>query len=111
MRGLHECMCSCPVAIDCGFLLPPLNGNVEFSETTFQSVAMYSCDQGFALVGNFIRICLVNGRWSGEEPVCRFGENLANRSLIPHPKVYAAIRSHLSLLNALSFNHIQTQSM
>ena len=64
------------VAIDCGFLPSPPNGNVELTETTFMSIAKYSCDEGFALVGNFIRVCLVNSQWSGDEPTCRFGESL-----------------------------------
>ena len=51
--------------------LGPLeNGNVVFTTTTFDSVATYSCDPGYALNGNAKRRCLADGTWSGTIPSC-----------------------------------------
>ena len=57
--------------LDCGTLSNPLNGNVTFTTTTVGSGANYSCDAGFVLMGLSSRVCVVNGSWSGEAPVCR----------------------------------------
>ena len=63
-------MASTHVAVDCGSLDSPSNGNVSLSGTTFQSVAQYSCDMGYLLVGMESRQCQANRTWSGESPVC-----------------------------------------
>lgn len=42
-----------------------------FASTVFGSVAKYSCDFGFALVGSKTRTCQLNGEWSEKEPFCR----------------------------------------
>ena len=61
-------------AFDCG-PLPSINGGaVEYSqETTFESVATYTCDAGFELVGGGMetRTCTETGEWSGDEPTCQ----------------------------------------
>ena len=36
----------------------------------FPSQAVYSCNNGYTLVGNDMRQCLVDGQWSGVEPSC-----------------------------------------
>ena len=58
-----------PTAVDCGPLLPPVNGDVSLSSTVFGGVATYSCSAGYILVGERTRECQATG-WSGEEPVC-----------------------------------------
>ena len=58
------------VAIDCGHLLNPENGQVTFIGTTLGSVANYSCNAGFILMGLPTRACGVDGSWSGEAPLC-----------------------------------------
>ena len=63
-------------AIDCGPLLPPTNGSVQFTDTGVNSVAMYQCDEGFNLVeGDQSRTCQLNAMWSGRAPVCE-GETM-----------------------------------
>lgn len=57
-------------AIDCGILQSPANGRVDFTATTFTSIAAYYCSEGFRLNGNETRECLMNGEWSGAEPQC-----------------------------------------
>lgn len=68
------------IAIDCGRLRNPPFGRVDLAGTVINARATYACIPGYVLIGNKFRICLINGRWSGETPVCRLGESL---SLIP----------------------------
>ena len=56
--------------VDCGDLDDPMNGRVSLDETVFESIATYTCDPGFVLVGNMERICQADGTWSGTEPTC-----------------------------------------
>lgn len=58
------------LVVDCGDLDPPANGDVEFSETTFESEANYSCDLNYRLEGPDRRECMENGEWSNGEPIC-----------------------------------------
>ena len=61
--------------VDCGPLSNPENGVVTFSSTQAGSTARYSCNSGFILRGNQVRVCQANGVWSGQDPVCiRNGE-------------------------------------
>ena len=59
------------IAVDCGKLDDPDYGNVELSGTTVGSKATYTCRKGYYLVGDSKRVCLYNGYWSGEAPVCK----------------------------------------
>ena len=57
--------------VDCGLLEAPDNGTVDLSAgTTFGSVAVYSCNDIFELVGSSTRTCLGTGLWSDEPPIC-----------------------------------------
>ena len=56
--------------IDCGPLGDPANGEVSVSSTTFSSVATYSCNTGYTLTGDDMRMCLGTGLWSDSEPTC-----------------------------------------
>ena len=58
------------IAIDCGPLSDPENGGVSLRGTTFGSGALYFCNTGFTLTGPSSRLCMANGSWSGEAPVC-----------------------------------------
>ena len=47
------------------------SGSVDTSRgTTYQSVAVYQCDEGYTLQGQTIAACLENGTWSGPTPTC-----------------------------------------
>ena len=46
---------------------------VSFDSVTIGSVATYTCDRAYRLVGNNMRTCTRNGAvtvWAGEEPTC-----------------------------------------
>ena len=58
-------------AVDCGSLDDPVNGQVEFTNTTVGSTANYTCNCGYFLSnGNSTRTCEANGEWSGSPPSC-----------------------------------------
>ena len=58
--------------VDCGAPQQPANGQVIHNETVFGSVANYSCNALYSIVGDASRECLANGIWSGIEPRCEF---------------------------------------
>ena len=57
----------------CPHLEAPADGSVLYSDRVVESVAQYSCNEGFSLVGGTSRICQSDGIWSGEEPICQRG--------------------------------------
>ena len=60
--------------MDCGPLDPPANGMVNTMRgTTLGNVATYTCDtaSGFVRVGMLLRVCQLNGQWSGSASTCR----------------------------------------
>ena len=64
-------MCLHNAVIDCGTLTEIEHRRVSLSfNTAYNSMATYSCDDGYTLVGNNKRECLVTGIWSGNEPFC-----------------------------------------
>ena len=52
----------------CGNLTNPENGMVEIDERF--SIANYSCNEGFQLMGPMIRNCQRDGNWTGDAPTC-----------------------------------------
>lgn len=56
--------------VDCGSLQAPLNGKVQFTDTTLGATATYSCNQGYLLVGTQQRNCKSQGMWTGDAPSC-----------------------------------------
>ena len=57
--------------IDCGQLTPPMNGFLFLNGTSFESVAEYSCETGYDLIGEESRVCTNYSTWSGEDPICQ----------------------------------------
>ena len=56
---------------DCGGLGNPEGGVVSVSETTYDSMATYSCNPRHTLImGDEERTCQSSGVWSGNEPIC-----------------------------------------
>ena len=58
------------VVINCRSLTDPINGRVMIDGTVFNSMATYTCNKGYTLIGEEIRICLGIGFWSGSDPIC-----------------------------------------
>ena len=58
-------------AVDCGNLDAPENGNISLTGTTVDSIATYTCNEGFLSVGLLTRICQINGMWSGAATICQ----------------------------------------
>ncbi|KAL8570681.1 hypothetical protein ACOMHN_039116 [Nucella lapillus] len=58
-----------PVA--CQKLSDPNHGQVNATNITFQSEAVYACDEGYNIVGDASRTCTAEARWSGSEPQCQ----------------------------------------
>ena len=57
-------------AVDCGCLRSLENGIIVFDDTTYNSEASYSCNPGYILTGNEMRICSGSGVWNGTIPIC-----------------------------------------
>ena len=55
---------------ECPELPDPPNGQVSLTGRHFQDSAVYSCDEGFTLVGVRSHTCQASGRWSGRAPEC-----------------------------------------
>lgn len=64
--------------MECATLVDPENGQVEVTGQTLGSVATYSCEDGFVLMGDRARECGPAGQWSGEAPVCTREECMLN---------------------------------
>ena len=61
-------------AVNCGSLTDPDNGIVNYSSTTYNSTATYTCDPMHVLMlfdQEPRRTCLQNGTWSGRVPFCK----------------------------------------
>ncbi len=64
------CLCNFIAVIQCPELAGPSNGIVMVSNRTIGSVATYSCDNRYNLVGAVTTECLPSEIWSNEPPVC-----------------------------------------
>ena len=58
----------------CGFLEDPCNGMVDAPSVALDSVATYSCEDGYRLIGNPTRQCQADKEWDGCRPYCELGE-------------------------------------
>ena len=47
--------------------------SVSYNSTSYNSTAIYSCENGYNLVGVAERTCLSSGNWSGDPPSCEIG--------------------------------------
>lgn len=56
---------------DCGGLPNPINGFASTpTGTSERSLATYSCDLGYVLIGATIRVCGGDGIWVPSAPTC-----------------------------------------
>ena len=54
----------------------PTNGHISYNNGTTNNrtagtVAAYSCDTGYLLVGDTTRVCQVDGSWNSNPPNCK----------------------------------------
>ena len=67
---IHPSLFSPHAVVDCGALDNPENEVVLSTDTTYNSVATYSCNAGYTLTGDDMRTCQSSGVWSGSKPTC-----------------------------------------
>ena len=48
--------------------------------TTYNGAVEYHCIPHYERVGQFLRKCMENGEWSGEEPVCQLSTGEVNEA-------------------------------
>jgi CUB/sushi domain-containing protein len=58
------------IAVNCGTEPNPINGQFSAQQTTLGSVAMYTCNTGYDLVGQESVMCQPSGEWSSSPPNC-----------------------------------------
>ena len=57
-------------AVQCPVLGGLTNGNVDYTARTVGSIASYTCNASFTLVGPASRKCRQKGKWKGSKPSC-----------------------------------------
>ena len=58
--------------VDCGAPNNPENGDVTFTLTVYNAIAVYSCDDGYNLVpSETFRTCQDDGNWSEDDRACQ----------------------------------------
>jgi len=72
-------------AVDCGSLLPPMNGTLSGDLTVFPNSVFFHCDPGFVLQGSSERACQANATWSGSSSVCEGKMPQAVKRYSTHP--------------------------
>ncbi|XP_053397800.1 neurogenic locus notch homolog protein 1-like isoform X1 [Mercenaria mercenaria] len=56
---------------DCGTIVAPTNGAVDLTDgTTYQSVIVFQCSNGYDLVGESSLECQADSNWDGSKPTC-----------------------------------------
>jgi hypothetical protein len=57
--------------LDCGTIVAPANGNVDLTDgTTYESVAVFQCNNGYDMAGAASLECLEDGSWDNAKPTC-----------------------------------------
>ena len=61
---------------ECHEVGKPDKGNVMLTGRLFADRAIYTCDEGYRLVGVEFRLCQADGSWSATEPSCHKNGNI-----------------------------------
>ncbi|WAR31017.1 LEV9-like protein, partial [Mya arenaria] len=69
------------------------NGLVEAADNCFGTVARYSCDDGYQLTGDPVRVCQGDETWSGAEPHCLLDLNIEKVACGRPPEVNHAVHN------------------
>lgn len=60
---------------DCGIISGPGNGSVDTSSgTTYLSVAIFSCDLGYTMIGDATSTCQATELWNNAPPLCEIND-------------------------------------
>ena len=73
-RHLEKLKNVCPFSLvlqECPELPDPPHGDVHLTGRHFNDRAVYTCDDGYQIVGLDQVLCNSNGQWSGEQPTCK----------------------------------------
>ena len=67
----------------CSPLMTPLNGHINYNSTTFSSLAYYSCNIGYKIIGTNVLQCVEEGLWNNTPPTCQgiFGFKIMKKAL------------------------------
>ena len=81
------------VAVNCGGLVSPANGQVTASTTTLDSTATYSCNNGYTLSGSATRNCQADATWSSTEPTCtrKYAISIPHQSTVLHCLIHSSL--------------------
>ena len=80
LEGSININCICYLTeIRCPALKDPENGSVDDGDNLPGTIAKYTCDDGFRLVGSTKRLCQKDGSWAGEAPICKRKTTIALR--------------------------------
>ena len=71
--------CCLFILVGCPTLTNPNNGMLSCSQggdgfSTFGDACSFTCNNGYVLIGNALRICQADGSWSGSDAVCEISE-------------------------------------
>lgn len=103
--------------VDCGAPNNPENGDVTFTLTVYNAIAVYSCDEGYNLVpSETFRTCQADGNWTEDDRACQRKynnmyctsimqvQNWLPNSLVPSslPPSLLHVRNSLPLFASLS---------
>ena len=76
----------------CPDLQNPADGSVTYDGLDAGSRAVYTCSQGFRLVGgDGVRTCGSNGTWSGQPPLCSSGLSHSSVLYFPISCMFSAV--------------------
>ena len=69
---LLQCIHVLPPTVLCNLLTVPTNGSISYSNDTrdLGTVATYSCDPGYEVMGDMTRTCDSADTWSGTDTTC-----------------------------------------
>jgi len=62
--------------------------SADYNSTVGLFVAKYICDEGFVTNGDYLRYCLEDGKWTGQEPFCLQGEDITLYSTASHNVIF-----------------------
>ena len=92
----------------CGALFSPANGTISLSNGNLvESIATFTCDVGYLMMGLSQLVCLSSGAWSGSAPTCLLAGKLQNVLCTNKDIMYIILSSDLyegcSNMNASGF--------